>query len=65
MARTEDAVGVARNGRETSPPAPGSLPATVNWLRDQALLLETNVEVNPDLEQIAPALVGAVRGNVE
>ena len=27
-----------------------SLPATVNWLREQGLLLETDVEVNPDLE---------------
>src|SRR3954469_18332801 len=27
-----------------------SLPATVDWLRSEGLLLETDVEVNPDLE---------------
>ena len=50
MAITEDAVGVGRNGRATAQAELGSLPATVDWLRDQGLLLETDAEVNPDLE---------------
>src|SRR5438552_2235574 len=43
----------ARNGRSAGRPAESdlvSLSATVDWLRDQGLLLETDVEVNPDLE---------------
>src|SRR5256714_10766724 len=55
MAITEAALaagtqGLAHNGRDSSAPDLISLPATVNWLRDQGLLLETDVEVNPDLE---------------
>src|SRR3984893_23474 len=48
-----DASGAARNGRSGRSPLSTdltSLPATVDWLRDQGLLLETDVEVNPDLE---------------
>src|SRR3984893_15613872 len=43
----------ARNGRPSRSPLNSdllSLPATVDWLRDQGLLRETDVEVNPDLE---------------
>src|SRR5579859_1681687 len=56
MAITESVAGAssaARNGRSTHSPLSSdltSLPATVDWLRDQGLLLETDVEVNPDLE---------------
>jgi 4-hydroxy-3-polyprenylbenzoate decarboxylase len=56
MAITESVAGAssaARNGRNTRGPLSSdltSLPATVDWLRDQGLLLETDVEVNPDLE---------------
>lgn len=77
MAITEsvaDAAGAARNGRSAySPPASDlrSLPATVDWLREQGLLLETDVEVNPDLELTGiqkgldgsyPILFNTVRG---
>ena len=27
-----------------------TLPGTIDWLRSEGLLLETDVEVNPDLE---------------
>src|ERR1700704_1657054 len=56
MAITESLAGdprAARNGRNTRSPLASdltSLPATVDWLRGQGLLLETDVEVNPDLE---------------
>src|SRR6266851_3341484 len=56
MATTESVAGAqsaTRNGRGRSEPgAPelSSLPGTIDWLRDQGLLLETDVEVNPDLE---------------
>jgi len=56
MAITESVAGASsagRNGRNTHSPLASdltSLPATVDWLRDQGLLLETDVEVNPDLE---------------
>src|SRR5438132_6027972 len=56
MAITESVAGAsspARNGRSSRSPLSSeliSLPATVDWLRDQGLLLETDVEVNPDLE---------------
>src|SRR5260370_32080026 len=56
MAITEavaDGSSAARNGRTTHRPLRSdltSLPASVDWLRDQGLLLETDVEVNPDLE---------------
>src|SRR5438067_3463945 len=53
MAITESAArapSATRNGRDIATPDLISLPATVNWLRDQGLLLETDVEVNPDLE---------------
>ncbi|TME22489.1 MAG: UbiD family decarboxylase [Chloroflexi bacterium] len=47
VARAE---GAPPNGRDGGTPDLSSLPATVNWLRDHGLLLETDVEVNPDLE---------------
>src|SRR5437588_12892896 len=59
------------NGRATGTPDLSALPATVNWLRDQGLLLETDVEVNPDLELTGiqkgldgsyPILFNSVRG---
>src|SRR5438270_4747475 len=53
MAITESAArapSATRNGRDIGTPDLISLPATVNWLREQGLLLETDVEVNPDLE---------------
>jgi UbiD family decarboxylase len=56
MAITESVAGAssaARNGRTTRSPLSSdltSLAATVDWLRAQGLLLETDVEVNPDLE---------------
>src|SRR5713101_9011634 len=43
----------ARNGRSAGRPRSSdltSLPATVDWLRNQVLLLETDVEIDPDLE---------------
>src|SRR6266851_8414948 len=56
MAITESVAGApraARNGRTARSPLASdlmSLPASVDWLRDQGLLLETETEVNPDLE---------------
>src|SRR5258705_407817 len=53
MAITEavaGASGSARNGRSPRSFDLTSLAATVDWLRDEGLLLETDVEVNPDLE---------------
>ena len=53
MAITESAARAqetARNGRDVGTPDLTSLPSTVDWLRDHGLLLETDVEVNPDLE---------------
>src|SRR5579864_7992135 len=53
MAITEAIAGAeraVRNGHAPGPSELTSLPATVNWLREQGLLLETDVEVNPDLE---------------
>src|SRR5712692_10099914 len=56
MAITESVAGAphaARNGRTARSPLASdltSLPATVEWLREQQLLLETDVEVDPDLE---------------
>jgi 4-hydroxy-3-polyprenylbenzoate decarboxylase len=44
------AASAARNGFDAAKPDLTSLPATIAWLRDQGLLLETDVEVNPDLE---------------
>src|SRR5439155_1200396 len=49
MATTESAARApraARNGRDIGTPDLISLPATVDWLRDQGLLLETDVDVN-------------------
>src|ERR1044071_5645191 len=39
-----------RNGKGRGPRDIQSLPATVEWLRSEGLLLETDVEVNGDLE---------------
>src|SRR5712691_11974026 len=53
MAITESAARVgsaARNGHATDAPDLTSLPATIDWLRNNGLLLETDVEINPDLE---------------
>src|SRR6266513_1162310 len=51
MAITEAALaGIGLHGVALAAAELSSLPATVNWLRDQGLLLETDVEVNPDLE---------------
>src|SRR5438067_13126246 len=56
MAITESVAGAsggARKGRNLRSPLSTdltSLATTVDWLRDQGLLLETDVEVNPDLE---------------
>src|SRR5919108_3748688 len=40
----------AANGKGAVPRDITSLPATIDWLRSEGLLLETDVEVNPDLE---------------
>src|SRR5919202_6126712 len=47
VARAERLV---RDDRDLGTPDLVSLPATVDWLRGQGLLLETDVEVDPDLE---------------
>ena len=52
MAMTHEERAAALYGRDVGTPDLTSLPATVNWLRDSGLLLETDVEVNPDLELI-------------
>src|ERR687884_424450 len=44
------AASTTANGRATHPRTITSLPATIDWLRRERLLLETNAEVNPDLE---------------
>ncbi len=41
---------VSRDGKRGAAPDIRSLPATMDWLRAEGLLLETDVEVNPDLE---------------
>src|SRR5438067_12168233 len=51
MAITQDVVRWERHSRAAAGKAElSSLPATVEWLRDQGLLLATDVEVDPDLE---------------
>src|SRR5919199_3235518 len=39
-----------RNGHQARRSYLQSLPATIDWLRSEGLLLETEAEVNPDLE---------------
>src|SRR5437868_9658411 len=73
MAITQDVVRWERHSRAAAGHAElSSLPATVEWLRDSGLLLETDVEVNPDLELTGiqkgldgsyPILFNAVKGH--